>query len=96
MIEKYRQNRRQHLSKRNPKRTIKGATVNRELECLRCMFEFAVRRKYVPENPASGVRHYGTRANQLGASSGHGEVRSTRPQCPTSLSTTCGTCSAHG
>jgi integrase len=61
MVEEYRENRRQQPSKRNPKRTVKGATVNRELECLRCMFEFAVRRKYVPENPASGVRHYDER-----------------------------------
>lgn len=61
MVEEYRENRRQQPSKRNPRRTIKGATVNRELECLRCMFEFAVRRKYVPENPASGVRHFDER-----------------------------------
>ena len=58
MVEEYRDYRRQQPSKRNPKRKIKGATVNRELECLQCMFQFAVTRKYIPESPASGVNHF--------------------------------------
>ena len=58
VIEQYRDHRRRQPSKRDPSRTVKGATVNRELECLHCMFEFALNRKYIPENPASGVKHF--------------------------------------
>jgi integrase len=58
MIEDYRDQRRQQPAKRNPKRTIKGATVNRELECLKCVFDLAVKRKYIPENPAAAVKHF--------------------------------------
>ncbi|HXN65076.1 MAG TPA: site-specific integrase [Candidatus Acidoferrales bacterium] len=61
MIEEYRNHRRQQPLKSNPKATIKGATVNRELECLHCMFQFAITRKYVTENPATGVRHFDER-----------------------------------
>jgi Phage integrase SAM-like domain len=42
VIEEYRDYRRHQSSKRNPKKTVKGATVNRALENLQCMFEFAV------------------------------------------------------
>jgi integrase len=36
----------------------KGATVNRELECLTCLLDLAVVRKYIPENPARAVKHF--------------------------------------
>lgn len=58
MVEEYRDFRRQQPAKRNPERTIKGATVNRELECLKCVFDLAVKRKYIPENPAASVKHF--------------------------------------
>jgi integrase len=58
MIEKYRDQRRQQPTKLNPNRTLKGATVNRELECLKCILDLAVNRKYMPENPASAVKHF--------------------------------------
>jgi integrase len=58
MIEDYRDQRRQQPAKRNPERTIKGATVNRELECLKCVFDLAVKRKYIPDNPAASVKHF--------------------------------------
>jgi integrase len=58
MVENYRDQRRQQPAKRNPPRTIKGATVNRELECLKCVFDLAVKRKYIPENPAAAVKHF--------------------------------------
>lgn len=37
LVEQYRDHRRQQSSKRRPEQTIKGATVNRELECLQCI-----------------------------------------------------------
>jgi integrase len=58
MVETYRDQRRQQPAKRKPKRTIKGATVNRELECLKCVLDLALKRKYIPENPASTVKHF--------------------------------------
>ncbi len=58
MIEEYRDQRRRQPTKLNPNRTVKGATVNRELECLKCVLDLAVKRKYVPENPASMVKHF--------------------------------------
>jgi integrase len=61
MVEEYRDYRRRQPSQRNPKITVKGATVNRELECLQCMFQFAVTRKYIAESPAAGVRHFDER-----------------------------------
>lgn len=61
MVEEYRDYRRRQPSKRDPKRVVKGATVNRELECLQCMFEFAVNRKYIAESPAAGVKHFDER-----------------------------------
>ena len=61
MVEEYRDYRRRQSSQRNPKITVKGATVNRELECLQCMFQFAVTRKYIAESPAAGVRHFDER-----------------------------------
>jgi hypothetical protein len=44
---------RQESTKRNPNGKVKGATVNRELECLKCILDLAVKRNYIPENPAS-------------------------------------------
>ena len=58
MVEKYRDQRRQQATKNDPNRTVKGATVNRELECLKCVLDLAVRRKYIAENAASTVKHF--------------------------------------
>ena len=58
MIEDYRDQRRQQPAKLAPNRKIKGATVNRELECLKCVLDLACKRKYIPENPASSVKHF--------------------------------------
>jgi integrase len=58
MVEAYRDQRRQQPSKNNPQQTIKGATVNRELECLKCMLDFATKRRYIAENPAAEVKHF--------------------------------------
>ena len=60
-VVEYRNNRRRQSLKWNPKRTVKGATVNRELACLHCVFQFALKRKYLNENPVSGVRHFDER-----------------------------------
>lgn len=57
----YRNNRRHQPLKRDPKRTVKGATVNRELACLHCVFQFALKRKYIGENPSAGVKHFDER-----------------------------------
>ena len=57
----YRNYRRSQPLKRNPNRTLKGATVNRELACLHCMFQFALKRKYIGENPAADVQHFNER-----------------------------------
>jgi len=61
MVEEYRDHRHRQPSQRDPKNTVKGATVNREIQCLQCMFQFAVTRKYIAESPASGVRHFDER-----------------------------------
>jgi integrase len=58
MIEKYRDQRRQQSIKNTPERKVKGATVNRELECLKCVLGLACKRKYIPENPALPVKHF--------------------------------------
>jgi integrase len=60
-VVEYRNYRHRQPSKRDPKRTVKGATVNRELECLHCIFEFAFKRKYIGGNPASDVKHFDER-----------------------------------
>jgi len=57
-VEEYRSQRRTQPTKTNPNRTIKGATVNRELECLKCVLDLAVKRKYIQENPAAAVKHF--------------------------------------
>jgi len=61
MIEEYRNHRHRLPLQSNPKATVKGATVNRELQCLHCMFQFAINRKYITENPATGVKHFDER-----------------------------------
>jgi integrase len=58
LVDEYRDHRRQQPSIRDEGRTLKGATVNRELECLTCVLDLAVRRQYIPENPARGVKHF--------------------------------------
>ena len=60
-VVEYRNYRRRQPLKWNPKRTVKGATVNRELACLHCIFQFALKRKYIGENPTSGVKHFDER-----------------------------------
>jgi len=40
-------------AKHKPNQTLKGATVNRELECLKCVLDLATQRKYIPENAAA-------------------------------------------
>ena len=60
-VVEYRNSRRRQPLKWNPKRTVKGATVNRELACLHCIFQFALKRKYIGENPTSGVKHFNER-----------------------------------
>ena len=57
----YRNYRRRQPLKWNSQRTVKGATVNRELACLHCMFQFALKRKYIGENPAADVKHFNER-----------------------------------
>jgi integrase len=57
----YRNYRRRQPLKRDPKRTVKGPTVNRELACLHCVFQFALKQKYIGENPTSGVKHFDER-----------------------------------
>lgn len=58
LVEEYRDHRRQQPSIRYKGRTLKGATVNRELECLTCLLDLAVRREYIAENPARAVKHF--------------------------------------
>jgi integrase len=60
-VVEYRNYRRLQPLKRNPKQTVKGATVNRELACLHCIFQFALKRKYIGENPTSNVKHFNER-----------------------------------
>lgn len=58
MVEAYRDLRRQQPSKHKRDQPPKGATVNRELECLKCVLDLAGQRKYIPENPAAAVKHF--------------------------------------
>jgi site-specific recombinase XerD len=55
--EAYRDERRQRPAKNRFGQTVKGATVNRELECLKCTLDFAMKRKHIAENPAAEVKH---------------------------------------
>jgi hypothetical protein len=96
MVEAYRDERRQQPSKRKPNQTVKGATVNRELECLKCMLDFATKRRYIAENPASEVKHFNElreRPTRRMLSPTSGEKQVTPYHCsvdPLSMSTTCG------
>ena len=63
-VVEYRNDRRRQPSKRDPNQIVKGATVNRELACLHCIFQFALKRKYIGENPASGVKHFDERQDR--------------------------------
>jgi integrase len=60
-VVEYRNYRRRQPLTWNPKRTVKGATVNREVAFLHCIFQFALRRKYIGENPTVGVKHFDER-----------------------------------
>ena len=51
LVEQYRDHRRQQPSVRYKGRTLKGSTVNRELECLTCALDLAVHRQYIAETP---------------------------------------------
>ena len=50
-VEEYQNQRRAQPTKTNPNRTIKGATVNRELECLKCILDLAVKRSIFRKIP---------------------------------------------
>jgi site-specific recombinase XerC len=58
MIEQHKTDRRRQPTRNKPDRTVKGATVNRELETLQSMLKLAVQRKYISANPASEVKHF--------------------------------------
>jgi Phage integrase SAM-like domain len=66
LVEEYRDNRRQQPSIRYKGRTLKGATVNRELECLTCVLDLAVQRKYIPENPRTRCKAFQRTARAAG------------------------------
>lgn len=57
----YRNHRRNQPITWDKKRKVKGATVNREVACLHTIFQFALRRKYIGENPTAGVRQFDER-----------------------------------
>jgi len=57
----YRNHRKSQPSRKNPTRKVKGATLNREMAYLRCMFNFAIERKFISENPASRVKPFDER-----------------------------------
>ena len=61
LVADYGNYRKSQPSKMNPTRKIKGATVNRKLAYLRCIVNFAVKRKYISENPAHGVKLFDER-----------------------------------
>ncbi len=57
-IREYRDFRRQQPLKNRPDRTVKGATVNRELETLQGLFKLAVQRSYIQTDPTLNVEHF--------------------------------------
>jgi len=57
-IREYRDFRHQQLLKNRPDRTVKGATVNRELETLQGLFKLAVQRSYIQTDPTLNVEHF--------------------------------------
>src|SRR5215469_3003337 len=61
LVADYRNHRKAQPSRKDPSSNVKGATVNREMAYLRCMFNFAIERKYIVENPARGVKTFDER-----------------------------------
>lgn len=57
----YRNRRKAQPSRKNPTRKIKGATVNREMAYMRCMFNFTIERRYLSDDPTSHVRPFDER-----------------------------------
>ena len=57
-IREYRDFRRQQPLKNRADRTVKGATVNRELETLQGLFKLAVQRSYIQTDPTLNVEHF--------------------------------------
>src|SRR5208337_4734116 len=55
-IDGYRQRRLQEQSPTNPGETIRPATVNREVACLKTMLSKAARHGLIRENPLAGYR----------------------------------------
>ena len=57
MVEAYRQQRLSEPSGRTPQHLTAPATVNREVACLKCIFNKAVKNDKAERNPAQGVKH---------------------------------------
>jgi hypothetical protein len=58
VIREYRDLRRKQPLKNRADRTVKGATVNRELETLQGLFKLAVQRSYIHADPSLNVEHF--------------------------------------
>ena len=58
VIREYRDLRRRQPLKNRADRTVKGATVNRELETLQGLFKLAVQRSYIHADPMLNVEHF--------------------------------------
>ncbi len=56
MVEAYRQKRLAEPSGRTPQHLTKPATVNREIACLKTIFQKAVKNGKAESNPAQGVK----------------------------------------
>ena len=81
MVEEYREYRRRQPSIRNKGRTLKGATVNRELEYLRCVLDLAVQQKYIPENPSRAVKHFNELRDRPAKQNAHAGAGETHLEC---------------
>lgn len=57
LMETYRQRRLSEPSRRTPQTMTKPATVNREVACLKTIFNKAVKSGKAEKNPAQGVKH---------------------------------------
>ncbi len=57
LVEAYRQRRLSESSRRTPQTLTKPATVNREVACLKTIFNKAVKNGKAEKNPAHGVNH---------------------------------------
>lgn len=57
LVETYRQARLSEPSRRTPQALTKPATVNREVACLKTIFNKAVKNGKAEKNPAQGVKH---------------------------------------